>query len=78
MRCIVKDCQNHEHQGRFIGSLCSPCHEYITKGEGRHSQAYRNAHRKPLTDEEIGRIAGDCLDAWSCARAIEAAHGIKE
>ena len=33
--------------------------------------------RKPLTDEEIGRIAGDCLDAWSCARAIEAAHGIK-
>lgn len=35
-------------------------------------------HRKPLTDEEIGRIAGDSLDAWSCARAIEAAHGIKE
>jgi hypothetical protein len=32
--------------------------------------------RKPLTDKEIGRIAGDCLDAWSCARAIEAAHGI--
>lgn len=35
-------------------------------------------HRKPLTDEEIGRIAGDSLDAWSCARAIEAAHGIKD
>jgi len=34
--------------------------------------------RKPLTEEEIGRIAGDCLDAWSCARAIEQAHGIKE
>ena len=34
--------------------------------------------RKPLTDEEIGRIAGETLDAWSCARAIEAAHGIKE
>ena len=33
--------------------------------------------RKPLTDEEIGRVAGDSLDAWSCARAIEAAHGIK-
>ena len=32
--------------------------------------------RKPLTDEEIGKIAGDCLDAWSCARAIERAHGI--
>ena len=34
--------------------------------------------RKPLTDEEIGRIAGETLDPWSCARAIEAAHGIKE
>ena len=30
-----------------------------------------------LTDEEIGRIAGETLDPWSCARAIEAAHGIK-
>ena len=26
-----------------------------------------------LTEEEIGRVAGDTLDAWSCARAIEAA-----
>lgn len=34
--------------------------------------------RKPLTDEEIGKIAGDTLDAWSCARAIEKAHGIGE
>ena len=34
--------------------------------------------RKPLTDEEIGKIAGETLDPWSCARAIEAAHGIKE
>jgi hypothetical protein len=34
--------------------------------------------RKPLTDEEIGKIAGETLDPWSCARAIEAAHGIKD
>ena len=34
-------------------------------------------HRKPLTDKEIGEIAGETLDPWSCARAIEAAHGIK-
>jgi len=26
-----------------------------------------------LTEEEIGRVAGDTLDVWSCARAIEAA-----
>ena len=34
--------------------------------------------RKPLTDEEIGRIAGETLDPWSCARVIERAHGIGE
>ncbi len=34
--------------------------------------------RKPLTEEEIERIARDCLDAWSCTRAVERAHGIKE
>ena len=37
---------------------------------------YTAPQRKPLTDEEIGKIAGDTLDAWSCARAIEKAHGI--
>jgi len=42
MKCIVKDCENHEHEGKFIGDLCSPCHEFITTGIGVHSQAYRN------------------------------------
>ena len=28
--CIVRDCVNHRHQGRFIGDLCAPCHAYIT------------------------------------------------
>ena len=41
------------------------------------------AQRKPLTDEEIWQIATDCtiggdLHADKFARAIEAAHGIKE
>jgi hypothetical protein len=31
-RCIVHGCVNHRHQGRFIGELCAPCHEYITTG----------------------------------------------
>lgn len=34
--------------------------------------------QKPLTDEQIMQAAGDTLDVYSCARAIEAAHGIKE
>jgi len=31
-RCIVRGCENHKHQGRFVGDLCAPCHEYITIG----------------------------------------------
>jgi len=45
-RCIVKDCKNHTHEGRFVGELCAPCWDYITNGKGVHSQAYRNAQPK--------------------------------
>ena len=42
----------------------------------------RSAQRKPLTDEKIWQMANDCLDsvtgAVKFARAIEAAHNIKE
>ncbi len=57
MRCIVKDCKNHEHEGKFIGSLCFPCYTYITKGEGKYSQAFRNAQRTwvGLTDKDWNR-----------------------
>ena len=53
--CIVKGCRNHRGEGLFIGELCSPCHTFITTGEGKHSQAYRNSQREwqGLTDEEI-------------------------
>lgn len=43
MKCIVKGCKNHTHEGQFIGDLCKPCHEFITTGNGHHSQAYKNA-----------------------------------
>ena len=38
------------------------------------------AQRKPLTDDEIRSIwsNGDCFEEVAFARAIEAAHGIKE
>ena len=59
IKCIVKDCQNHRHEGKFVGDLCSPCHTFITTGEGEHSQAYRNSQREwqGLTDEELLDIA---------------------
>jgi hypothetical protein len=31
-RCIVHGCVNCRHQGRFVGNLCAPCHNYITTG----------------------------------------------
>jgi hypothetical protein len=46
VKCIVKDCMNHTNEGAFVGDLCAPCWDYITNGNGVHSQAYRNAHPK--------------------------------
>lgn len=56
-KCIVKDCENHKHEGGFVGDLCKPCHQFITTGEGIYSQAYRNSHPvKELTDDEIMQL----------------------
>lgn len=42
-KCIIKDCVNKRNEGGFVGDLCTPCYAFITRGEGKHSQAYRNA-----------------------------------
>lgn len=74
MKCIVKDCQNQGHQGEFIGILCSPCHKYITKGEGKYSQAYRNAQRTwaGLTRQEFREATDGLEDLEDCWIALEA------
>ena len=41
--CAVLNCTNRQGEGAFAGPICSPCWQFITTGEGRHSQAYRNA-----------------------------------
>jgi hypothetical protein len=64
MKCIVKNCQNHEHEGRFIGQLCSPCFGYLSTEEGVHSQAYRNVQKLVEQErEECAKVA----DAWQSA-----------
>jgi len=79
LKCIVKDCENHTHEGGFVGDLCSPCHEFITTGQGVCSQAYRNTKREwvGLTDEEIRQLwhswlDGDASTDWAFERSIEA------
>jgi hypothetical protein len=42
-QCIVRGCPNMSDQGTFVGDLCAPCHTFVTTGEGRYSQAYRNS-----------------------------------
>jgi hypothetical protein len=73
--CIVKDCENHKHQGRFVGDLCSPCHAFITRNEGKYSQAYRNAQREwqGLTAEDLAEIPPNCYEGaiWADARLKE-------
>lgn len=31
-KCIVMGCENHSHEGRFIGDLCAPCHASLVSG----------------------------------------------
>lgn len=32
-KCIAYGCGNHRHEEEFIGDLCRPCYEAITKGK---------------------------------------------
>ena len=46
MKCLVKDCTNQRHEGRFINNLCYPCYQYITTGSGNsvlHKEAEKAA-----------------------------------
>ena len=61
MKCIVKGCKNHSDQGHFVGELCWPCHEYISRGEGRYSQAYRNCQAEVLKEREA---CASIVDNW--------------
>jgi len=69
-RCIVWNCTNQTSEGSFIGDLCSPCHQFVTSGEGRYSQAYRNALKVIVGEGErwIERLAKFVLDPTAKGR----------
>ena len=57
------------------------CRDAITAIKEALAQPEHEPQRKPLTNEEIYKIYRDCGDLnvkINIARAIEAAHGIKE
>lgn len=76
MKCIVKDCQNEHGQGIFFGLLCSPCHAFITKGEGKHSQMYRNGEITPeiVSAYESGFDAGERHGIRRCKYRLMQMH----
>lgn len=43
-KCVVAGCENHTDQGEFVGSLCFPCHDFLSNVSSpfTSSQAYRN------------------------------------
>jgi len=47
VKCAVRDCQNHMHQGQFVGSVCLPC--YITPPQREWVG---------LTDDEVMEMMG--------------------
>ena len=49
--CKVFGCTNKSNEGTFVGEFCLPCYMYITRSEGTHSQAYRNALKEQKKDE---------------------------
>ena len=40
MKCIVKGCSNHQGEGKFVDTLCSPCHTMLTQGKKMPSEAW--------------------------------------
>jgi len=71
-KCIVKDCQNHSHEGKFVGDLCFPCFSFLVEGEGTFSQLYRNT---VLVEREACAKVCDELDASEWAEAGEYTSG---
>ncbi len=45
-KCTVENCPNQTNEGSFDGPICSPCWEFLARGKGVYSQAYRNAREK--------------------------------
>jgi hypothetical protein len=40
MKCIVKGCTNHTHEGTFVGNLCKACHTMLSTGKLNPSNAW--------------------------------------
>lgn len=63
MKCAVYNCENHAHEGQFVGLLCSPCHTFISGPftKGGYSQASRNV--KAALEAVLEKLEDELEDA---------------
>lgn len=60
-KCIVKGCGNHKHQGKFIGDLCAPCHQYLTSGVVGKTTSFLGD--LPRLEEQVKLLENACIEA---------------
>ncbi|MDD3885189.1 MAG: hypothetical protein PHW66_09720 [Gallionella sp.] len=53
--CLVKGCENHSSQGKFVGDLCLPCHTMLTTAKISNGNTFINAMQARLN--KIASIA---------------------
>lgn len=63
-KCIVKGCQNHRHQGAFVGDLCKPCHVMLTEGKELPSTALFATEARRAQHAQVVSAIEDYLSAW--------------
>lgn len=62
-QCVVFGCTNTSDEGKFVGSLCFPCHEFIANLERNNSVAYTNARNEAsaMIGEAVGILVQNGL-----------------
>ena len=63
-KCIVKGCQNHRHEGRFVGDLCAPCHGMLTEGKYIASTAWFASEGLRAQRADVQAALAEYLVAW--------------
>lgn len=80
-KCIVYGCSNHKCQGTFVGDICGPCYDIITKGIVGPTDSFLGTWKSVATD--LWTIMDDIdtlydvykfCDRGLLLRAIETAH----
>lgn len=62
-KCVVKGCTNKTNEGNFVGDICAPCHEYMTKHNVSKELIHiedRMKHLHKLTKEDLEKLYEFC------------------